>query len=114
MFVSFIQTELKSMKVIISAVLLTTLMVIALETAEGRRPLNSYLDTLYEELMQDPAPDRAAYTGPTASRKTQVPNCKKKGETCNDSLECCHCTTTGGYYSCMICSSATGRKECFI
>ena len=83
------------MKVIITAVLLATLMVIAMETAEGRRPFNKDFETLYEELMEDPAPDREAGQRPTADRASQVPNCKKHGQTCGDSGDCCYCKTTG-------------------
>ena len=62
------------MKVFITAVLLATLVVIAMETAEGRRPFNKDFETLYEELMEDPAPDREAGQRPTADRASQVNN----------------------------------------
>ena len=47
---------------------------------------------------------------PAAERATQLPNCKAKGQSCND--DCCMCKTDGGYYSCMICSSYDNR--CFL
>ena len=63
-----------------------------------------------KQFFNDPR-DPGGYSPPTADRTTQIPNCKPKGGSCSDRDDCCYCETTGGYYSCMICSSMDNK--CF-
>lgn len=63
-------------------------------------------------VMRDPRPDHEAWSPPEPDRTTQVPNCKTTGQSCQSSDDCCFCSTEGGYYSCMICSSY--NHKCFI
>lgn len=88
------------------------------KSLNARRDSNSWPRQEYnrdsvQNVFRDP--DRYAYyQPPAASRTTQLPNCKQKGESCTPGggPECCFCTTEGGFYDCMICSSTD--KKCFI
>lgn len=104
------------MKFLLAVSFLAMCLVLVSSHFAGRRPFRQGYDrdTGSQEVFREFQRDRGGYyEPPAASRATQVPNCKKNGESCSSSSDCCMCTTQGGYYSCMICSSATTPKKCF-
>lgn len=100
--VPFFCLFLTDMKLLVTLCLLAVCAVLVSSRFAGRRPFRQG----YERYsLQDVLRDDEGWDRPIADRKIQVPNCKGRGGECKSGDDCCYCTTEGGCYSCMICSS---------